>query len=169
MIFFPSAFVRLEGSLISDFTLSFFPQRIEPGLEQSEMFYSLTYVALFIGHTTSAVAVGLLFNIVSTWYLFLLSTLAHTAGYIFYATATSGWMMLVARWLAGVALGSVVSLTFSYYGVSFEQYQKDLKILGKYDETKASKTKGYVFSSYRIGFVLGNSIGVGKPANKKSL
>ena len=133
------------------------------------MFYSLTYVALFVGHTTSAVAVGFLFNIVPTWYLFLLSTLAHTAGYIFYATATSGWMMLVARWLAGVALGSVVSLTFSYYGVSFEQYQKDLKILGKYDETKASKTKGYVFSSYRIGFVLGNSIGVGKPANKNHL
>ena len=115
-----------------------------------------------MGHTTSAIAMGLLFYVIPTWYLFLSSTLAHIVGYILYAMATSGWMMLLARALAGYALGSVMSLTFSYYGSSFDKYQEYLKVLGKYDEKKASRTKGYVFSSYRIGFVLGNGIGVGK-------
>ena len=134
---------------------------MEPGLEQSESFYSLTYVALFVGHVIAAVTTGLLFNLIPTWYLFLVSTLSHTLGYLLYALVTNGWMMILARVLAGLQLGAVDSLAFSYFGVSFEKYKQNLKILGKFEEKKVAKVKGYVFSSNSIGTTLGFWIGAG--------
>ena len=134
---------------------------MEPGLEQSESFYSLTYVALFVGHVMAAVTTGLLFNLIPTWYLFLVSTLSHTLGYLLYALATNGWMMILARVLAGLQLGAVDSLSFSYFGVSFEKYKQNLKVLGKFEEKKVAKVKGYVFSSNSIGTTLGFWVGAG--------
>ena len=64
--------------------------------------------------------------------------------------------MLLARILAGIAQGSAMSTIFAYYDVSFVKYTEDLKILGKFEEKKAAKLKGYLF-----GFLLGNVIGVG--------
>ena len=136
-------------------------QKVEPGLEQSEAFYSLTYVALFVGHTLSAVAVGLLFNLIPTWYLFLVSTLCHTLGYLLYALATNGWTMILARGLAGAQLGSSISIVFSYFAVSLKRYTENLKILGKFEEEKVAKLKGYIYSSHSIGNVLGFTAGVG--------
>ena len=135
---------------------------MEPGLEQSEAFYSQTFVTLFMGHTTAAVAVGLLFNLIPTWYLFLVSTLCHTLGYLLYALATNGWMMILARGLAGLQLGAVDSLSFSYYCLSFEKYTENLKSLGKYEEKKATKLKSYVFSTNSFGNVLGFLAGFGR-------
>ena len=134
---------------------------MEPGLEQSEAFYSLTYVALFVGHTLSAVAVGLLFNLVPTWYLFLVSTLCHTLGYLLYALVTNGWMMILARGLAGAQMGSVDSIAFAYYSISFEKYTENLKTLGRFEEKKSAKVKGYLFSSSTIGYTFGFGLGVG--------
>ena len=136
-------------------------QAIEPGLGQSEAFYSLTYMVLYFSFTAAGVAVGLLFNFVPSCYLFLTSTLTFTLGYLLYALAVNGWMMLLARGLAGFSSGAVESAVFAYYAVSYEKYTKDLKALGKYEEKKAVKMKGYVFSSYNIGFVIGNGIAVG--------
>ena len=102
---------------------------MEPGLEQSEAFYSQTFVTLFMGHTTAAVAVGLLFNLIPTWYLFLVSTLCHTLGYLLYALATNGWMMILARGLAGAQLGSSISIVFSYFAVSLKRYTENLESL----------------------------------------
>ena len=142
-------------------SVSSYSQKVEPGLEQSEAFYSLTYVALFVGHTLSAVAVGLLFSLIPTWYLFLVSTLCHTLGYLLYALATNDWMMILARGLAGMQQGSAVSIVFSYFAVSLKRYTENLKILGKFEEEKVAKLKGYVYSSHSIGNVLGFTAGVG--------
>ena len=139
-----------------------YTQDIEPGLEQSETLYSITYVAFFGGYTLSAVAVGLLFNLVPTWYLFLVSTLCHTLGYLLYALATNGWTMILARGLAGAQTGSVDSIAFAYYSISFEKYVCNLKTLEIYEKKKADKVKGYLFSSFYIGLMLGFSIGVGE-------
>ena len=136
-------------------------QKIEPGLEQSEAFYSLAYVVLCIGHSSSAIAVGILFNFIPTWYLFLVTTLSHTLGYLLYALATHAWMMLLARGLTGLSLGAFTSLEFAYFGVSYGKYTENLKILGKFEEEKAVKRKGYLFSSDSIGHVLGVGIGLG--------
>ena len=134
---------------------------MEPGLEQSESFYSLTYVALFVGHVIAAVTTGLLFNLIPTWYLFLVSTLSHTLGYLLYALATNGWMMILARALAGGQLGSVDSLIFAYYSVSFDKYTENLKTLGKFEKKRATKIRGYVFGTSAIGYIIGFLLGGG--------
>ena len=134
---------------------------MEPGLEQTETLYSLTYVVLFVSHAIAAVATGLLFNHIPTWYLFLVSTLCHTLGYLLYALATSGWMMILARALAGLHLGAIDSLVFAYYAVSFEKYKENLKTLGKFEKKKETKMKGYLFSTSAIGYAVGNIIAVG--------
>ena len=138
-------------------------QDIEPGLEQSETFYSITYVVMFASYAVSAIGVGLLFNHIPTWHLFLASTLSHTIGYLIYALAINGWMMIVARALAGLQLGAVESLMFSYYSVSFERYTANLKTLGMFDEKKAEIAKGYLFSTNNIGNFVGISLATGMP------
>ena len=109
--------------------------------------------------------VGLTYNAIPTWYLFLFSTLSctlsYTLGYLLYALATSGWMMILARGLAGIQLGATTALAFSYYAVSFEKYTENLKKLGRFDEKKAKRTRGYLFSSYGIGNMAGYITGLG--------
>ena len=136
-------------------------QKIEPGLGESETFYSWTYVIMYAGYAVSAVALGLLFNSIPTWYLFMASTLSHIISYTLYALATNGWMMIVSRGLAGVSQGGIDSLAYSYYGVSFEKYIEDLKTLGRYEKERAVKLKGYLFSTVLFGMWLGFFFGVG--------
>ena len=118
-------------------------------------------MVLFSTYTISAVGIGLLFNHVPTQYLFILSTLSHILGYLVYALATNGWMMILARGLAGVQLGAT-SLVFAYCSVSFEKYTENMKILGKYEKKEGEKVKGYVFSLFIVGNSLGFAIGIGK-------
>ena len=70
-------------------------------------------------------------------------------------------MIILARGLAGLQTGSTDSLVFAYYSVSFEQYAENLKTLGKFEETKAKKLKGYLFSSVSIAYIGGYGLGVG--------
>ena len=79
-----------------------------------------------------------------------------------YALATNGWMMILARGLAGLQLGANTSLVFAYSSLSFDKYAENLKILGKYDKKEAEKVKGYVFSLFIVGNSLGFAIGLGK-------
>ena len=74
-----------------------------------------------------------------------------------HALATNGWMMILARGLAGVELGASTSIVFAYCSVSFEKYTENLMILGKFETKTAGKVKGYVFSLYYIGNMLGFS------------
>ena len=136
-------------------------QDIEPGLEQSETFYSTTYAVLFASFALSAVGAGLLFNRVPTWHLLLVSTLSHTLGYTLYSLANSGWMMILARGLAGLQAGAVRSLTFSYFSLSFKKYTENLRTLGEFDKKRAERAKGYLFSAANIGTTLGFFIGIG--------
>ena len=118
-------------------------------------------MVLFVGHTTAAISVGLLFNFIPTWHLFMASTISHIAGYLFYALATNGWMLFVARGLAGAQQGAVFSLVYAYDAVSFKKYRENLIALGKYDEKIAEKRKMYLYSSNTLGNLLGHFIGVG--------
>lgn len=141
------------------------PQEIEPGLDLSEEFYSLTFSAMFAGHTLSAISCGLFFNFVPTWYIFLTAILFHTVSNLLYAMAVNGWMMLLSRGLSGVAVGITVASTFAYFGVSFERYVENLKKLDKFDKKKTTRVKGFVFSLFNIGNALGYVIGGGSYNN----
>ena len=137
-------------------------QDIEPGLEESETFYTLTYTVLFFGHATGSIISGILFNCIPTWYLFLFSTISCILGYLIYALATTSWMMLVARGLAGIQLGSSTALAFAYFGISFEKFRENVKALREYDEKKMTRTRKYLFSTYSIGSLLGKFFGLGE-------
>ena len=68
---------------------------------------------------------------------------------------------MLARGLAGVQIGANTSLVFAYCSLSFEKYTENLKILGKYEKIKAEKIKGYVFSLFIVGSMLGFAVGTG--------
>ncbi|CAI8044642.1 hypothetical protein GBAR_LOCUS24744 [Geodia barretti] len=136
---------------------------IEPGLEESESFYTLTYTVLFLGHAIGSIVAGLLFNYIPTWYLFLCSTLSFIFGYLLYALASNGWMMILARGLAGIQLGTSTALSFAYFGVSFEKYTENIKLLEKYESKKVARVKKYLFSTYSIGTFFGRVVGIGFP------
>ena len=71
-------------------------------------------------------------------------------------------MMLLSRALAGLATGVSVTATFSYFGVSHMKYVENLKKLDQYEERAAARTKGFVFSLFNVGSVMGYAIGGGK-------
>ena len=66
----------------------------------------------------------------------------------------------MARILAGLQLGAVESLVFSYYSVSFKKYTANLKTLGMFDEKEAERAKGYLFSTNNIGNFVGISLAI---------
>ena len=117
---------------------------------------------LFLGYTAAAIANGFLFNLIPAWYLFLVTTTCHILGYLLYALCTNGCMMLVARGLAGISLGLNNSVTFAYFGVSSDKYAENLMILGRFEEKKVARIKGFIFSIYNIGNTIGYAFGVGK-------
>ena len=102
-----------------------------------------------------------MFNFIPNWYLFSLSTLSYVLGYLLYALAANGWMMVLARGLAGIQLGASTALAFAF-GVSFEKYKENMKPLHKYEEKKIAKSKKYLFSTYSIGSLLGKVFGLGE-------
>ena len=152
--------VRTACIISCDLT-EFVLQKIEPGLELSEEIYTLSYALLFAGNSLAALACGILFNLIPTWYLFLTSIVIHIIAFVFYPLATSSWMMLLSRTLAGLATGTSVTVTFSYFGVSYMKYVENLKQLDQYEERTAARTKGFVFSLFNVGNVIGYTIGGG--------
>ena len=117
---------------------------------------------LFLGHAIGSTTAGIMFNFIPTWYLFSLSTLSYVFGYLLYALATNGWMMVLARGLAGIQLGAAAALAFAYFGVSFEKYRENMKLLNRNEEKKLAKAKKYLFSTHSIGNLLGNVFGLGE-------
>ena len=79
-----------------------------------------------------------------------------------YATALSGWMVIVARLLTGVfaGLGTVTILT--YFGVSYQHY---LVVIGtkerKKEETKATRLKDQLFAFFMVTANAGILLGPG--------
>ena len=134
-------------------------QNIQPGLQRSEAFYSLTYSMFYLGHVIAALISGFLSNKIPLWYLFMATVLLHTFGYVLYALSITGWMMLIARVLAGISTGMAISLGFAYFDFNIEKYAENLKILGEYDAKKVARVKGYVFSFFNVGTGFGYIVG----------
>ena len=72
-----------------------------PGFGQSEFFYSWVVAAYSIGEVTLAVVYAYLFHVVPYTYIFLSLITSYILGSLLYAVASSGWMILIARFLVG--------------------------------------------------------------------
>ena len=96
--------------------------QIETELGLPERFYHIAVSSFFVGEFLGAFIAGILSSRIPFWYWTIGALLFHTVGFVMYATAMSGWMVIVARLLTGVfaGLGTVTILT--YFGVSYQHY-----------------------------------------------
>jgi len=136
--------------------------QIEPGLGLSETFYHWTISVYSIGEFLGAIFAGYIVSRIPFWYSVMLTLLTDITAYVFYATAINGWMMIIARVLAGTygSLQNVVA--FAYFGVSYPLY---LEALGKEErakeEQKTTKVKDRLFTFYAIAANVGFLFGPG--------
>jgi len=96
------------------------------------------------------------------WYSITGALLCHITGYVVYAIATSGWMIIVARIMSGTFVGMQTVIAFSYFGVSYQDYLDALEPEGRNkEETKATRVKDALFSFYAVAVQTGTSVGPG--------
>jgi len=141
--------------------------QIEPGLGLSETFYHWTISTYSVGQFLGSICAGFIVSRISFWYITLLALLTNITAYVFYATAISGWIMIIARLLAGLFGGSHNVISYTYFGVSYPVY---LEALGKEqrvkEEQKTTKVKDKLFTLYAVAANLGILFGPGLLSNK---
>ena len=135
---------------------------MEPGLGESELFYSLLISGFNLGSVIGGIANGLLSKCVPQWYLWMFMLLAHTSGYIIYALASNGWLIMLSKIMSGYFLGAVLNLGFSYLSVTSVQYIKLQEERGiEVDEKSAFKLRNTLFAMNGIALSIGYFIGPG--------
>ena len=125
--------------------------QIEPELGLSERFYHIAVSSFFIGEFLGALIGGVLVSIIPFWYSAMGALLSHTVGFVIYATAVNGWMVVVARILTGFFVGLQAVTTLTYFGVSYQHY---LDVIGteerKKEEASTTRVKDQLFALYML-------------------
>ena len=141
--------------------LCFCPQ-IEAGLGLSEKFYHVAVSSFSIGEFVGALIGGFLASRIPFWYCAMGALLCHIVGFVIYATAVSGWMIIGARILSGTFVGLQSVVSFTYFGVSYQHY---LEITGpkerKKEEAKTTRVKDHLFAFYAVAANVGTLFGPG--------
>ena len=137
--------------------------QIEPGLGESELFYSFLISALNVGGAIGGIASGSLVRFVPYWYLFLTALISHTVAFVIYCLSYQGWLMLISRILSGYFDGAIITLAFSYCTSSSEDYVKLRKDLGKKTNKKSSvELRNLLYGIVSFGYTFGIIISAGK-------
>ena len=134
--------------------------QIEAGLGLSEGFYHVAMLALNVGELLGAFigSIGRL----PLWYNTMAGLLCHITGFVVYGLATSGWMMIVARVLAGMPLGMQRVPSLAYFGVSYLHYLEVLEPEERTkEEGKTTRVKDMLFVFYAVSANIGTLIGPG--------
>ena len=114
-----------------------------------------------VGKVFGAVFVGVFIRVLPYWHLILVSLLVHTLSYVIYALTTVGWLIVFSKLLSGTFLGTGMTLAFTYFGESYENYQAAMKELGK-DSDKKSRVKDKLYALHSVGVHVGYLFGPGK-------
>ena len=133
---------------------------MEPGLGESETFYSLVITAFNSGAMISAFSSGVLLKFIPYWYLILSSLLLQVLSWTLYVFSTTGWLILLSKLLSGLFLGAEFTLALAYISESSQKYQAALKELGE-DTKKATRVKHRLFALRTLGFNIGRITGAG--------
>ena len=137
-------------------------RQIEAGLGLSESFYHVAISAFSIGEFLGAMTASIISSRVPLGYCAMAALLCHITGFVVYAMATSGWMIIVARVLAGTFIGMQTVLVLTYFGVSYQHY---LEVLGLEERTKeegkTTRVKDTLFALYSFSANMGSLIGPG--------
>ena len=132
--------------------------QFEPGLGESEVFYSWVISVNNIGGFLGGIAGMLCTTILPYWFSFMISLACHTFGFLLYAVVTHGWMLIIGRLLIGIFSGLHRSLTFAYFAVTYEYYISENQESNKY-----CRIKDLLFALYTVSTSLGFLIGAGVP------
>ena len=133
---------------------------MEAGLGMSEQFYSWAISVFNIGAVIGALLNGILSKFLPYWYLVLSSLIMHTLGYVLYAIATSGWHIILSKFLSGLFVGAESTLGFAYISESNADYQAAIIELGE-DDKKATRVKHTLFALQSLGSNIGYILGPG--------
>ena len=116
-----------------------------------------------VGAIIGSLTGGLLLKWVPYWHLVLSSLFLHTLGYILYAVADSGWLVMLSKLLSGVFIGAEMTLALAYFGESNETYREAVRGLGKKKkEGQAPRVKHTLFALHSVGVNIGYVFGPGK-------
>ena len=136
--------------------------QIEAGLGLSEKFYHIAVSSFSIGEFVGALIGGFLASRIPFWYSAMGALLCHIVGFVIYATAVSGWMIIGARILSGTFVGLQSVVSFTYFGVSYQHY---LEVIGpkerKREEAKTTRVKDHLFAFYAVAANVGTLFGPG--------
>ena len=136
--------------------------QIEAGLGLSERFYHVAVSALSIGQLLGAMMASIVSDRIPLWYSTMATLLCHIVGFVVYAMATSGWMIIVARLLSGMFIGIQVVLSLAYFGVSYLRYLEVLEPEERTkEEGKTTRVKDVLFALFAVSENVGNLIGPG--------
>ena len=136
--------------------------QIEAGLGLSERFYHVAISALRIGQLLGAMMASIVSDRIPLWYSTMATLLCHIVGFVVYAMATSGWMIIVARLLSGMFIGIQVVLSLAYFGVSYLRYLEVLEPEERTkEEGKTTRVKDILFALFAVSENVGNLIGPG--------
>lgn len=113
----------------------------------------MTIGARCVGGVLTAAFIGILIRWVPYWHLNFISLVSFTIGWIIYATAVEGWMLVISRILAGVFTGMHYTITYAYFGESFEDYVAAQKELDNYGGRQAA-VKDLLFALHGIAMYL---------------
>ena len=134
---------------------------MEPGLGESEVFYSSVTAVFNIGAALGAFSSGALIKFIPYWHMILSSLILHTLGYVLYAIATTGWVVMLSKLMSGTFNGAQMTLSLAYISESIAVYDKALKELGEDDDKKASRIKNRLFAFLSFGSNIGYFLGTG--------
>lgn len=145
-------------------SLTHFLLQVEAGLGESELFYSLIIAFMYVGSVAGGFSAAFLVKFIPYWYLFIFFISFHVLGFILYATATQGLMLILAMTLIGLFNGGEVTLVFNYATDASSVYVETLKEKGKRfecDKTKAVQIRNYLYAIHSFGYSVGFGIGSG--------
>ena len=136
--------------------------QIEAGLGLSEKFYHIAVSSFSIGEFLGALMGGFFAGRIPFWYSTMGALLCYTVGFVMYATAMSGWMIIGAKVLSGTFVGLQVVATYTYFGVSYQHY---LEVIGpkerKKEAAKTTRVKDQLFAFYAVAANVGTLFGPG--------
>ena len=135
--------------------------QIEPGLGLPEEFYAWAIATFSIGEIVGAITTGLLANIIPFWYGVLICLSTHIVAFLVYGLATAGWMIILARFLGGMFVAMQTVISYTYLGVTYEQYLEALGEARKEEEGKTTRVKDTVFALFLIMCPAGTLFGPG--------
>ena len=128
----------------------------------SEYFYSWAVSMYSVGELISAPLSGFATKYIPYRYTILLSSILLAAGSLLYAVAVQGWMVLIARLLLGLNVGSGIVLVTTYLGETAIEVTSRREAAGGKKGHGGATLKDKLFIWYTFANYIGYLVGLGE-------